>query len=143
MMNTDDRLITLVRERAADIMWRSDLTWPRLAVAIASLVYAFILLALGPQFDRPSYVHMRFAPQWAWGLTFAGVGILQLSRAIAGVSVVSRFSQFAAMLIFWMWAGVTIAIMSSQRPPPAMSACVLTVALLSAVILVRSFGKRA
>lgn len=134
---------TLAR-RAAEILWTSDLTIPRLTVALASMTWGLILLTMGPQFERPSYVHMRdLAPQWTWGAAFAVCGIYQFARAFIGVPITrGTFAAVVAGVIAFLWLFVCVMVAGSLDPPPGLLAGNVGITSLACLILVRSVVQR-
>lgn len=123
----------------------ADLDLGRAILAIGSLVWAFILLFFGFQFDRPSYsVYMAvIAPQWVWGLMFLLCGVLQVVRVGLNIPLTSGwYACLVATLHAWLWCFVSTVLWLSLNPPPAMVAGNVALALLSIVILIRAVSKR-
>ena len=138
-----DRLASLV-QRALDAFWLSDLAFARFAISTGSIVWAWILLVGGYQFDRLAYGYMvQMAPQEVWGYGFLFVGLLQFVRAFLGIPISSGFySCTAAALIFFMWCSACVALYISATPPPATFAGNFAIMCLAATVLVRAIAKR-
>lgn len=107
-------------------------------------MWAFILLVLGPQFDRPSYVHLSaVAPQWVWGAMFLFVGLIQLWRVWRSVPITSGLiACVVSGIIAWMWSAISVALALSLNPPPGMVAGNAAIAVIAGLIFIRTVARR-
>ena len=138
-----ERGFTLYRNRLRDILL-GNLDLARLAVAIGSLWWAFVLLAQGPQFDRPSYYWLaQVADQWVWGVAFGACGIYQLARTLGGVKVNSgRVACVTAAVIMLLWASVTVGSALALWPWPGFMSGNVAITALQFLIFVRAATHR-
>lgn len=121
-----------------------DLAGARVTVAIGSLVWAVVLLFMGPQFDRPAYRYLApLAPQWAWGAAFGVVGVLQFFRSLRKVPITQGYyTCVVSGLIAWLWCHVAASLWLALTPPPAIVAGNVALAIMSGVVFIRTVARR-
>jgi hypothetical protein len=126
-----------------DALWQADLRLVRVAIVVASLLWAAVLLGGGYQFNRPAYLHLlQLAPQQAWGGAFLIVGALQTTRALLGLPTSSGiYACVAATASAFLWCCVTFALGLSQVPTPAVNSGNIVVTALSILILIRTIAR--
>ena len=117
--------------------WASDISNLRFTLAIASLIWAFLLFWPGDTFARPTYTLMgKFASEWVWASLFGIQGLAALYSTILDTKY-KILILLDGVLGCILWTGSCIAMLLSVYPPPAAISAEITAAITSWWILVR------
>ncbi len=126
-----------IKRRINDILWGSDLIASRFFLALASLMWAFLLFWPGDTFTRPTYTLMgKFGGEWTWAFLF----LIQGGLALYSLLYKSRNRILLigdGVLGCFLWTGSCVAMLLSVYPPPAAISAEIIAAFMSWWILVR------
>lgn len=129
--------ILVVTYNANRIFWKSETEAIKLYIAMASLLWSFLLFWPGDTFSRPTYKLMaEFGSETTWAILF-------LVQGLAGLIVLLFKCKRTALAVLdsilgcILWTGSCMAMILSAYPPPAAISAEIVAAWFSWWLLLR------
>ena len=100
-------------------LWDSDLVATRVSLSLAEFFWAFMLLAPGDTFDRPTYHLMsKVMSEEAWGFIILLSAVTQITIVMTETYHIT-FSKIFAAWNATLWGFLVGSMFMSVSPPPA------------------------
>lgn len=121
------------------LIWDTDLIATRFLLALAEMLWAFMLLWPGETFSRPTYTNMAtLMNEHAWAIVFACSAITQITIILMN-DYHSRFARYFAGWNGVLWVYVVVSMLLSVYPPPAAIAGEIALSVVAIWIWVRPY----
>jgi hypothetical protein len=128
----------LIKSRAFNLIYGSDLHATRLLLGIAELAWAIALFWPGDTFSRPTYSVMALvAPETCWAIAFLITSFLQFHILL----YTNYHSKFAVIFAGWnsfLWIFTVFSMYMGVYPPPAAISGELAMALGATWVFIRT-----